>query len=58
VSTTVGEVGERTIAACFNSPTRVWWLTNETNLPAMLLYDRIAEKSGFMQYRKAIGWGG
>ena len=35
--------------------TRVWWLTHETNLPALQLYDRIAEKSGFVQYRKAIG---
>jgi len=34
--------------------TRVWWLTHETNAQAMLLYDRIAEKSGFVQYRKAI----
>ena len=35
--------------------TRVWWLTHETNAPAMVLYDRIADKSGFVQYRKAIG---
>lgn len=34
---------------------RVWWLTHETNTTAMQLYDRIAEKSGFVQYRKAIG---
>ncbi len=31
---------------------RVWWLTHETNTEAMFLYDRIAEKSGFVQYRK------
>jgi GNAT superfamily N-acetyltransferase len=31
---------------------RVWWLTHETNTEAMLLYDRIADKSGFVQYRK------
>lgn len=31
---------------------RVWWLTHESNSDAMLLYDRIAEKSGFLQYRK------
>jgi GNAT superfamily N-acetyltransferase len=31
---------------------RVYWLTHETNSPAMLLYDRIADKSGFIQYRK------
>ncbi len=30
---------------------RVYWLTHETNNEAMLLYDRIAERSGFVQYR-------
>lgn len=34
---------------------RVWWLTHESNAQAMLLYDRIAEKSGFIQYRKVLG---
>ncbi len=33
---------------------RVWWLTRESNAPAMLLYDRMADKSGFIQYRKVI----
>lgn len=33
---------------------RVWWLTHETNTDAMLLYDRIAAKSGFVQYRKLL----
>jgi GNAT superfamily N-acetyltransferase len=33
---------------------RVYWLTHETNQPAMLLYDRIAERSGFVQYRKVL----
>jgi GNAT superfamily N-acetyltransferase len=33
---------------------KVWWLTHETNQHAMLLYDTIAEKSGFVQYRKVI----
>ncbi|WP_342362104.1 GNAT family N-acetyltransferase [Terrarubrum flagellatum] len=31
---------------------RVHWLTHETNTTAMQLYDRIADKSGFVQYRK------
>lgn len=31
---------------------RVHWLTHETNSQAMLLYDRIADRSGFIQYRK------
>lgn len=33
---------------------RVYWLTHETNATAMLLYDRIAEKSGFQVYRKLL----
>jgi GNAT superfamily N-acetyltransferase len=33
---------------------RVYWLTHETNQVAMLLYDRIAQKSGFLQYRKTL----
>jgi GNAT superfamily N-acetyltransferase len=31
---------------------RVYWLTHETNAEAMQLYDRIADRSGFLQYRK------
>ncbi len=31
---------------------RVYWLTHESNTVAMRLYDDIAEKSGFVQYRK------
>ncbi|SOE61280.1 Acetyltransferase (GNAT) family protein [Burkholderia sp. D7] len=34
---------------------RVWWLTHETNTDAMQLYDRIADRSGFVQYRKILG---
>ena len=33
---------------------RVYWLTHETNSDAMKLYDRIAERSGFLQYRHAV----
>ncbi|HEX4183612.1 MAG TPA: GNAT family N-acetyltransferase [Caulobacteraceae bacterium] len=33
---------------------RVYWLTHETNLIARLLYDRIAEQTGFIQYRKQL----
>jgi GNAT superfamily N-acetyltransferase len=33
---------------------RVYWLTHETNATAMLLYDRIAQRSGFVQYRKFL----
>jgi GNAT superfamily N-acetyltransferase len=33
---------------------RVHWLTHETNTTAMQLYDRVADRSGFVQYRKAL----
>jgi ribosomal protein S18 acetylase RimI-like enzyme len=33
---------------------RVYWLTHETNATAMRLYDRVAERSGFVQYRKSL----
>ncbi|MGD0132298.1 MAG: GNAT family N-acetyltransferase [Bryobacteraceae bacterium] len=33
---------------------RVYWQTHETNQTAMLLYDRIAERSGFLVYRKIL----
>ncbi len=39
-------------AAHRNCP-RVYWLTQESNQQSMLLYDRIAERSGFIQYRKS-----
>ena len=31
---------------------RVYWQTHETNATAMRLYDQVAEKSGFVVYRK------
>lgn len=31
---------------------RVYWQTHETNTTAMKLYDKVAEKSGFVVYRK------
>jgi GNAT superfamily N-acetyltransferase len=34
------------------SLSRVYWQTHETNHTAMLLYDQVAEKSGFVVYRK------
>jgi GNAT superfamily N-acetyltransferase len=33
---------------------RVYWQTHETNETAMTLYDRVAEKSGFLVYRKLL----
>lgn len=33
---------------------RLYWLTHESNKNARRLYDKIAERSGFIQYRKAL----
>jgi GNAT superfamily N-acetyltransferase len=33
---------------------RVYWQTHETNQTAMLLYDKVAERSGFVIYRKLL----
>jgi len=33
---------------------RVYWLTHESNETAMKLYDRIADKPGFIQYRRVL----
>jgi len=33
---------------------RVYWQTHETNLTAMKLYDKVAERSGFVVYRKQL----
>jgi len=31
---------------------RVYWLTHETNAQARILYDQVADRPGFIQYRK------
>jgi len=41
-------------AAAAGSP-RVYWQTHESNSTAMQLYDKLAEKSGFVVYRKMLG---
>ncbi|MBP6116954.1 MAG: GNAT family N-acetyltransferase [Neisseriaceae bacterium] len=33
---------------------RVYWLTEETNHTAQQLYDRIAKKTGFIQYKHVV----
>jgi GNAT superfamily N-acetyltransferase len=33
---------------------RVYWQTHETNVTAMGLYDKVAERSGFLVYRKQL----
>jgi GNAT superfamily N-acetyltransferase len=33
---------------------RIYWQTHQTNLTAMQLYDKVAERSGFVVYRKLL----
>jgi len=33
---------------------RVYWQTHETNATAMTLYNKVADKSGFLVYRKSL----
>jgi len=33
---------------------RVYWLTHETNATARLLYDKVADNTGFIVYRKIL----
>jgi GNAT superfamily N-acetyltransferase len=40
-------------AARAGSP-RVYWMTHETNTEAQILYDKVADRSGFIQYRKQL----
>jgi len=42
--------GEAEAAGC----SRLYWLTHESNTDAMVLYDKVAEKSGFVQYRVVL----
>jgi GNAT superfamily N-acetyltransferase len=44
-------VEERARAA---GSSRLYWLTHETNAGARALYDRLAERPGFIQYRKLL----
>lgn len=41
-------------AARERSIPRIYWMTYETNETAMALYDRVAEKSGAIVYRKQV----
>ncbi len=52
-------VGRALIEACYaeakaaGAPT-VWWLTHETNATAQALYERVAKRTGFIQYRQDV----
>ena len=50
-------IGRALIAAVYDAAqaagaSRVYWQTHETNTTAMRLYDQVAERSGFVVYRK------
>ena len=52
-----GGVGRALIEAVYEQARwrgsqRVYWVTQETNAVAMVLYDQVAERSGFLVYRK------
>ncbi len=52
-------IGRRLINAVYEQAklaglTRLYWQTHESNSPAIKLYDQVAERSGFVVYRKNI----
>ena len=52
-------IGRKLIAAVYEQAkladaARVYWLTHESNETAMKLYDQVADRSGFVVYRKDI----
>ncbi len=54
-----GGVARRLIAAVEEAAraagaSRLYWLTQEHNHDARALYDKVAERSGFIQYRKIL----
>jgi ribosomal protein S18 acetylase RimI-like enzyme len=34
---------------------RIYWLTHESNATAIRLYEKVADRSGFVQFRKMLG---
>jgi GNAT superfamily N-acetyltransferase len=40
--------------AAESGASRVWWLTQESNRAGRLLYDKLADQPGFIQYRKSL----
>jgi len=54
-----GGIGRKLIEAVYDNAralgcSRVYWLTHETNAVAMRLYDGVADRPGFVQYRKVL----
>jgi GNAT superfamily N-acetyltransferase len=53
-------IGRKLIMAVYEQAklaglTRVYWHTQDSNFTAMKLYDKVAEHSGFVVYRKNLG---
>lgn len=42
------------VRAAEEGASRVWWLTHESNAAGRLLYDRVAQNAGFIQYRRNL----
>ena len=40
--------------AILASSSRIYWQTHETNATAMVLYNQVADRSGFLVYRKQL----
>jgi GNAT superfamily N-acetyltransferase len=54
-----GGVGRKLIAAVelaarTAGASRLYWMTHETNETAQLLYNKVADRPGFVQYRKKL----
>jgi GNAT superfamily N-acetyltransferase len=54
-----GGVGRKLIEAVYDKArelgcSRIYWHTHETNTVAMRLYDGVADRPGFVQYRKVL----
>ena len=45
---------EHSYQICTERFDRVYWLSHESNQTAQLLYNRIASKTGFIQYKKVL----
>ncbi|WP_335958065.1 GNAT family N-acetyltransferase [Acinetobacter bereziniae] len=45
---------EHCYQVCNGKFDRIYWLTQASNITAQYLYDRIATKTGFIQYKKAL----
>ncbi|MDR6868856.1 GNAT superfamily N-acetyltransferase [Microbacterium resistens] len=50
-SALIDEVAERAVSA---GSSRLYWQTHETNQTARKLYDRVAERTGFLVYRRPL----